>query len=266
MDDRQRWLDTLEDTLTDMRASVERVESMFNVEVGRGITASKASIDPAPLLEELEGVDASQHERLIAGYASGVKHVLLEPKRSDAAQWDFVESAGRLMPNVEVYTFALGAEAAAGSPPWTQDFYEDLIVAYFIELDRGIRVLTEEQFERWTAPAERVTAAGRSLLFHKSRNLSPEKVDGVERIHTGDGYDAMRCIVVADVFFADFDDSFRFSMPSQDAFLFVRGHTDEHLDTLRAATDAAFADAEYPLSRSIYGFSTGKPVLEESRS
>lgn len=268
MADTTQWMESLEARLADRRLEVDRVENMLNVKAGSGVIAAKANLDPAPLWAVLEESEPSGYERLIEGYVSGVKHVLLEPKRSKASEWDYVESAGRLLPNVEVHTFRLGAQAAAGELPWTLDFHEDLVIAYLLDLDMGMRVLTESQVEGWSASIERVTAAARSLLFHKSRNLTPEKLegfDGVEKINAGDSYDAMRSIVVADVYFSDFDDSYRFSMPTQDALLFTRGHQDAQLEQLRAATDAHFDDATYPLSRSIYGFEVGRPVLDENR-
>ena len=269
MADETKWLDMLEDKLIERRLEVERVESTLNVKAGRGVIASKANIDPAPLFDVLADTPEAGRERLIAGYVSGVKNVLLEPKRSKASEWDYVESAGRLLPNIEVHTFALGAEAAAGELPWTVDFHEDLVLAYLIDLDMGVRVLTQSQFDGWTATAERVTAAARSLLFHKSRNLTPTKLDdfeGVETINVGDTYDAMRCIVVADLFFGDFDDSYRFSMPTQDALLFVRGNDESLVEQLAAATDAYFEAADYPLTCSIYAFETGRPVLAKPRN
>jgi hypothetical protein len=267
MANQTQWNDLLEEKLIQRRVDVTQVGQTLNVKAGRGITAAKANIDPAPLWAALEEADGG-HERLVAGYVSGVKHVLLEPKRSDAADWDFVKSAGRLTANVEVHTFALGAEAAAGDAPWTEPFFEDLIAAYFIELDVGIRVLTQGQFDRWSAPAGRVSSAARSILFHKSRGAKPEPLadfEEVEKINVGDGYDAMRSIVVSDLFFAEFRDAFRFAMPTQDALLFVRGDDQPKLEQLRAAADSFFEGADYPISRSIYGFESGKPALIEPR-
>lgn len=264
-----KWLDALEDKLVERRLEVERVESTLNVKAGKGIIAAKANVDPAELWDVLADTAPQGRDRLIIGYASGVKHVLMEPKRSDASQWDYVKTAGRLLPNIEVHTFRLGAQAAAGEPPWTLEFHEDLIVAYLVDLDLGMRVLTEGQVDGWSATEDRVSSAARSLLFHKSRSVKPQKLDefeGVEKIHTGDTYDAMRSIVVADLFFGDFDDSYRFSMPSQDALLFVRGDDESSVESLRSATDAHFDEADYPLTRSIYAFDVGRPVLCEPRT
>ncbi|MGM0555621.1 MAG: hypothetical protein ACQEVA_04495 [Myxococcota bacterium] len=262
------YLKQLSDKLTGMNASVEEAAGTLNVAVGRGITASKANVDPSELVDILDQADEDERNRLIAGYASGVKHVLLEPKRSDAAEWSYEKTAGRLMPSVEVHTFTLGAAAASGGQAWTKDYHEDLVMAYLIELDLGMRVLTESQVDDWGVTSDRVTAAGRSLLFHKSRNLKATKLDDfpvVERFSVGDEYDAARGLVVADVFFSEFDDDFRFATPTKDDFLFVRDDDAASIEALCAATDARFDEAEYPISRSLYTFELGKPVLDVRR-
>jgi hypothetical protein len=268
MSDASQWMTRLEEILTNRRAKVARTDSGLHVQFGRSLTAAEADIDPGALWGVLQNSPAGQHERLIQGFASGVHHVLLEPRRSRAADWEYKEAAGKLMPNLEVFTFRLGA-SAAGAKPWTLEFHEDLIVAYFIDLNIGTRVLSQEQFERWSVSASRVTSAARSILYHKSRNAAPRPLDDSERIeilHLGDDYDAMRSIVVVDLFFGDFKDEFRFSMPSQDSLLFVRGDEAADLEALREATDARFDAAEYPLSRSIYTFERGQPILDENRS
>jgi hypothetical protein len=262
------YLERLTDKLTGRNVSVDETAGTLNVSVGRGITASKANIDPTDLFEQLESADEREQDRLIAGYASGVKHVLLEPKRSDAAEWDFVESAGRLMPTVEVHTFELGAAAASGDQAWTREYHEDLVLAYLIELDLGMRVLTQSQFDRWGVTSDRVTAAGRSLLFHKSRNLKSKKLDDfpiVERFSVGDEYDATRGLVISDVFFSEFGDDFRFATPTKDDFLFVRDGDEASIEALCSAVDHRFEQADYPITRSIYTFELGSPVLDIER-
>lgn len=266
--DSDTWMQSLEAKLEAMRVDVSRTDDGLEAQAGQGITAASARIDPASLFDRLDEVDEAGAERLIAGYASGVKQVLLEPKRSDAAEWDFEESAGRLISTIEVDTFRLGAAAAAGEDPWTAGFFEDLVVAYMIDLDVGMRVLTQAQFDRWAVTTDRVRAAARSMLYHKSRNAKPapvEEFEGVEELRVGDGFDAMRAIVVRDLFFSEFDDDYRFAIPTQDAFLFVRGDAEDQVDALREAADARYDEADYPLTRSIYGFEVGKPTLVEAR-
>ncbi|AWV89125.1 hypothetical protein [Bradymonas sediminis] len=264
MSDINIWLDRLEDILAARRGTVTRDGEQLHVRFGRSLTAAEANINPSALWPVLECAPQAEHERLMQGFASGVHNVLLEPKRSKAKDWTYEEAAGTLFPNVEVFTFRLGAEAAGGAP-WTLDFEGDLIVAYFFELNIGRRVLTQAQFDQWPATASRVTAAARSMLYHRSRDASPKPVegfDGVEVIHVGDEYDAIRSIVVVDLFFGDFKDSFRFTMPSQDALLYVKGNAPEQIAALRAATDVQFEAADYPLSRAVYTFERGQPILD----
>lgn len=264
MSDTNKWMDRLEDILVARRAKVTRNGEQMHVRFGRSLTAAEADIDPSALWKVLADAPEAGRERLMQGFASGVHNVLLEPRRSKAAEWDYTEAAGKILPNIEVFTFAMGAEAA-GSPAWTLAFHEDLILAYFFELNIGRRVFTQAQFDQWPATASRVTSAGRSILYHKSRDASPKPVEGFEGVgivHVGDEYDAIRSIIVVDLFFGDFKDSFRFTMPSQDALLYVKGNAPEQLEALKLATDAQFEAAEYPLSRSIYTFERGQPVLD----
>ncbi len=255
----------LSEALRSRRLEVERVEDTFNVSQGTGIMAHKAHIDPRPLLEEL-APEADERRRQIAAYASGVKHVLLEPARSKASQWDFVESAGGLLPGLQAPSFSLGVEAAGGNPPWVRDFPGDIVVAYFIKLDRGIRVLTTDQVERWDVSDDRITSAARSLLFHNTRHhqFKPfEEAGFVRRLRTGDGHDAARFLVVEDVFYTDIDAGFRFSLPTPDHFLSIFEDSGDAVDELKDKTLEVYREADYPLSKTIYRFESGRPVAVE---
>lgn len=261
------WLERLEEVLVGRRARVNRVGSMLEVQFGRSFTAAKSVIDPAALWPILQEHPAPEHERLIQGFASGVHQVLLEPKRSKADQWDYAEVAASLTPNLEVFTFKLGA-AAAGDAPWTLDFHEDLVVSFIMDLNIGRRVLTQKQVEEWGASDSRVWAAGRSILYHKSSNAKMAPLQGSEQVgivRLGDEFDAIRSIIAVDLFFGDFQDEFRVAMPSQDALLYVTGAEPEQLEALKSAADKLYAEADYPLSRSIYTFERGEPRLEEER-
>lgn len=260
-------LTKLEGRLAALNVHVTRVEDTFNVALGQGPLAHRANVDPAALVARLEGTAAEQDEwtldRLVAGYASGVQHVLLEPARSKASEWSFIESAGGLMPNIEVDTFCLGAEAASGEAPWVQPFLGDMVVSYLVHLTRGLRVLSAPQVERWGTTADRVTSGARSMLFHRTRELRFVPHEGfthVQALHGGDGYDAVRATVVADVFFGDTDSTTRIAMPTQDLLLIVFKGTDEAVAELREATAQAVQKASYPLSDQIFAFKSSKPV------
>ncbi|MFU8802724.1 MAG: hypothetical protein ACNA8W_02845 [Bradymonadaceae bacterium] len=259
----EQTLAALADDLRSRRVDVQPVGQTLNVAQGQGLMAHKANIDPVALVERLEATPAAGHRRLIAGFASGVKHVLMEPSRSRAADWTFVESTGGLVPNLEVDTFILGAEAASGESPWVLPFADDIVVAYLIELDRGLRVLTASQTKRWGVTRDRITSAARSILFHKTRTATPEPHEDfqlVQVIQVGDEYDAVRALVIADAFYSDIDESFRFSLPAQDLFYFVPSDSPDHLQALRQATDQTFTAATYPLSSRLFRFELGRPT------
>ena len=258
----------IEDALRNLRLDVESVEDTFNVQQGTGIMAHRAHLDPRPLLAALSD-DPHRRRRQIAGFANGVKHVLLEPVRSSADEWDFVESAGRLVPSLQVSTFAEGVRQAADDSPWTVPFVDDLVFAYFIQLDRGLRALTTSQVERWGVSDDRITSAGRSLLFHKTRNLDFEPFKsyaGVERLHAGDDLDAARCLVVADVFYSDLGPDFCFAIPSTSHFLAVQRATSDNRARLQRAADEVYQDAHIPLSTRLFRFDTGKPIPLENEA
>ena len=271
--------DTLRDevieTLRGRRLSVEPVQGdqgpRLEVTQGRGLMARRASLDLAPLASWLEDRPPHQRARHIAGYASGVKGVMLEPARSKASSWSFNETAGRLLPNIEVASFGLGVRAASadaegGGDAFTLPFHDDLIVAYYIQLDMGLRVLTRPQVEAWGATEDRVVTAARSLLFHKTRDAAWRPLEGhpsVQRISVGDSYDAARALVLADAFFSEVDDGFHLALPSQDELLLVTSEDEAHIEALKAATHDAYSRSDYPLTTALFSLEKGHPVPAE---
>lgn len=266
-------INRLIDQLQNYRLDVSRVADTLNVSHGTGLMSHKANLDLTTLFKRLENTPEAQQNRLIAGYASGVLHVLLEPARSRARDWTFIESTGGITPNIEVDTFALGAEAASGEPAFVLPLSDapdnDLVIAYIIHLNRGLRVLSIPQKTDWAVSQDRITSAARSLLFHKTREAKPKPFDpefpAVMAIETGDGYDAARCLVFADAFYHDVTPACRFAMPTQNAFLFTLTCTPDDLEQLQQATQKAFSEATYPLSTQLYQFVSSKPVPIESQ-
>ncbi len=254
-----------------LRIQADRVADSLNVSHGEGLMIHKANLDLTPLFERLKNTpedNPNQHNRLLAGYVNGVLHVLLEPARSRARDWTFVESTGGITPNIEVDTFALGAEAASGEPAFVLPLNDtpgnDLVIAYIIHLNRGLRVLSVPQKADWAVSQDRITSAARSLLFHKTRAAKPKPYDdnfpGIMAIETGDSYDAARSLVFADAFYHDVTDATRFAIPSQNTFLFTHTNTPEARTQLQQATTHAFTEADYPLSSQTFQFVSGKPT------
>lgn len=266
----QSIIENLTDRLQDLRIHVERIADTLNVSHGEGLMSHKANLDLTPLFERLQNTPEPEQNRLIAGYASGVLHVLLEPARSRARDWTFIESTGGITPNIEVDTFALGAEAASGEPaftlPLTTNSDNDLVISYIIHLNRGLRVLSIPQKTDWAVSQDRITAAARSLLYHKTRDAKPVPYDpalpGVMAIRTGDNYDAARSLVFADAFYHDVTDACRFTMPTQDIFLYILNNSPDERTALQQATAQEFSRAAYPLSSEIFHFVSGKPTPE----
>lgn len=246
-------IEALTNALEARRLTVESVAGTLNVSQGKGIMAHKTNLDPAEFFSTLEDKDPAQRARKIAGYANGVKTVLLEPKRSDARNWSFVESAGSLLPTLEVDSFVDGVRDACGEPAWAQPLADDVIIAWQMRLNRGLRPVTAPQFDDWGVTKDRVVSAGRSLLFHRTRGQAWATLDGhedVQIMRVGDGHDAARMLVAEDVFFCDIDRQWRFAIPQPDVLLAVS--TEAAVGALEAAAHDLFDDAEYPLSRDIW--------------
>ncbi len=259
--------DHLCQVLADERVEVDADDRTLHLSRGTGPMEATATLEPDPFLSSLEGLPEVQRRRRLAGYVRGVQHVLLEPDDSDAGEWDFAKAAGTLAMSLEVESFVDGCEATAGSPAWRRPLDEDLVFVFLLELDMGIRVLTEDQFERWTASPDRVLEGARSMLFHKAHSESPTDVDdydAVEQLTVGDGFDAARCLVLDDLFFGEFDGDSRIAMPSPDDLLFVREGTEEHVRELQQATNERFRETSYPLTHALFGFERSKPVRKSS--
>jgi hypothetical protein len=267
MADHEKIFETIVQALEDAKVRVDRVGDTLNVARGGGVMEAKANIDPVELIEEVAGLEESERRRAIGNWVRGVAHVLMEPAQSEADEWTFVEAAGQLYMSLENEYFLRGAEATAGEPPWTIPLDEDLHFVFILELDMGLRLVTEEQFEEWSATRDRVVSGGRSLIFHKAYEEEPEPVDefdGVERWRIGDGYDAARCLVLEDLMFGEVDETTRMTMPSPEEFYFVREGNEQTLQALRQLTDEQYEAADHPLTRKFYRIERGgKPVLAD---
>jgi hypothetical protein len=245
--------------------SVEVVEQTLNVTRGRGPMAQRVNLDPSDFIDWSSERPEETRRRDVSGYVRGVHTVLLEPKRSDAEQWTFVESAGSVLPTVEVESFRFGVrDATGGDAPWAQPLAGDLVIAWAMRLDNGMRVVTEPQFDRWGVTEDRVKAAGRSLLFHSTRSTAWKAGDWkppVRALRVGDGFDAARMFVVEDVFFSDVDRNWRFAIPDPDLLLAISG--DDAIDILVEETRRCFERADEPLSDRIWRIEKGTPIPVE---
>lgn len=248
------------------RVEVGRVADTLNVKYGQGLVAHKANITLDALMARLSASDVGAHDRLIAGFVSGVCAVLAEPLNSKAAGWEFRQAAARMMINVEVDTFILGAEAA-GERPWVMPLEGDLVMVVVLQLDRGLRVVSQQQVEAWGTTRDRLAVAARSMLFHRTREVAQrepvEGAPGVQRIKVGDGWDAARSIVIPDLFFAEINEAkYRFIMPHQDVLYFTEEDgSGAPTAALIALAKAEYAAAKYPISEAIFKLAQHTPTL-----
>jgi len=218
-------------------------------------------VDVRDFLDSLpeEGREA---RRSVSAFASGIRHALLEPPESDAAEQTFTEIAGRLGMALHAEPFAAGVEATAGSPAWTSPLVDDLRFVCLIELDAGTRVVTEDQFDRWSATEDRLISGARSMLFHKAQHTAPEAVDSfesVERLRIGDGYDAARILVLADLMFSELDRSSRVAVPTSNDLYLVREGSDDGVAELERAVEQRVARSDYPLTTKLFRLERGRP-------
>jgi uncharacterized protein YtpQ (UPF0354 family) len=263
MDDRDALIDDIAERCRATSLDVEREGDTIHLSRGRGGGESSASIDPTDFVDDWLEADDRNRDRALAGYVSGLRHALLEPADSDADTWDFSESAGRLLMRIETESFESGAEAAAGEAPWTQPFHGDLRLVFLMELDMGMRVLDETQFDHWGVTPDRVVEGARSMLYHKADQTAPmplEDYEGVEQLRVGDGCDAARALVLDELFFGEWDDTSRIALPGSDELLFVRSGDDATVAALKEATAEFYDEAKCPLTTSLFRFEKRKPV------
>lgn len=239
------------DTLRNHDISAEPFETTINARFGEGLSENRVNLDLTELSEHLS--KAPNSTQGIQAFVRGVKMVLQEAPRSRAANWTFNQAAGRIFPIVESHYFSLGVSAASGSPAFLSPLHGDLVFAYIIETDRGWRCLTAGQAEAWGVTSDRIRAAARSMLYHRTRDLPWLSLDShVFQLKKGDGFDAARCMVFEDVFFSEVGPQFRFGIPDSDTLLFVRGDSPTELEALKSAVSRVCESSPAPLSAGLY--------------
>lgn len=263
MSARETHIEAITAALRHNKITIERIGDTLNAKKGMGRMATRANLDLEEILARLEGSDEADRAHHVAAFTSGALAVLSEPAYSRAHEWTYEQTAGRMMLNIEGAAFAAGVRAASTDEPWFEPLDHELIVVTYIELDRGYRVITQAQVEAWGATSDRIFSAGRSMLYHKSREVRLVALDGatqVTKVSRGDGYDSARALVLPEVFYIEIDEpKFRFAIPHQDLLLYIQSEDDEALEALEAAATAAWSAADYPLSRSIYSLEPGRP-------
>lgn len=225
----------------------------WEAHTGSGRNRRQVSFTLEALGEALRDPQAPPRRAATAGFVSGVDLVLSETPGHKARSWGFVEAAGRLIPTVQPWTFGVGHQAACGLKPWSVPFEGWLRTYYLLELDFGFCALTQEQVQRWGVSQDRVTSAGRSLLFHKSWEAQPTPEQEWEVYTHHDGHNAARALVLADMDYPRARKGLYFAMPSPDRLMVMDQYQGpEALQRFTQAAQDALAQAKVPLSDTIY--------------
>lgn len=251
--------DLLIDALQALGANPQPVKNGLQVSMRSGVMRRAAVIDVDAVVASLPEGDA---RALASNVARGVVAVLNEPGRSTADQLTFMDVTASIGPVAEGPGFAEGVAAAGGGAPFFRGYVGDLRLAYYIDLDDGQRLLTQEQAERWGVHPERIEKAGLSILFHRSGYDRWEKnlVDGVLvlRMVIGDGGDGARGTLL-EMF--DYQKSLTgryFAMPSSEMLVVSDNLEHGTLAVFRRVVESAYAKHAHPLTPAVFRCVDGK--------
>ncbi len=253
------------EALRSEKVEVEQVGNTLNAVRGIGPFAHQVNLDLDAFDAALAARPDTLAERTIRAFARGVATVMTEPARSPAKSWNFTRAAGRMAPSLVPSAFLDGARCATGGDSaFAVPFHEDVFLVVVLQIDRGIRLLTQKQVDEWGATADRVVAAARSLLFHHTQQARWEKIgDGPVFRVAGTGENAVRSLVFADVFYSEIGPKIRFGIPSEEEFLFVTDDSAEKVQALKSIIETVSRDAEHQLTTALFGFESALPVAVE---
>jgi len=228
-----------------------------------GVMKREAVIDLDAFVETLPQGDT----RTIAQNAArGILAVINEPGNSTAASMSFIDTTPSISPAAEGPGFAEGVAAAGGGAPFFQPYVGELQLAYYIDLDDGQRLLTQQQVDDWGVHPERVEKAGLSILFHRSgyERWENHLIEGVliHRMAIGDGGDAARATLIEMFDYAKAQAGRLFALPSSGTLLFTDTTDEAALRVLKKVARGAFEKASDPLCRDIFVCREGKLVRE----
>lgn len=231
-----------------------------------GRDARTTRVDPTEFMSATRSNDPERLTNRVEGFVRGIRHALLDPKKSGDGDWTFRKAAGRLVPSIELPAFGQGVKAVEGQPTWSKSFPDGLQIQYFIELDRGLRVLTAPQVEAWGVTEDRIDSAARSVLYHKTQNESFESHESAESVKTvdiGDGFNAARSLIILDLYYLELSRDVHFAVPTPNDLLFTTDDSDEAVQTLSQIAEQTYRREDEGLSPTLFTYDKGNPVEAE---
>ncbi len=233
------------------------------VQVHTGLRAKKTSVEFEVLRGMLGEIEEAARPGALSSFARGLYGALAEPKNSKGADLLFEEAAKTVLPSIEGPLFTAGVAAADGEAPYLSAFPGDLSVAYWVELDFGVRVLPKSQIETWGCTDDRLAKAALSILFHRSWDApfaaTPEQ-ESIEEFRVGDGLDGSRVLMMDQWDFYKVRDAALFALPESDTFLFSAGTDDTAEAALKQLAAQRYASSNRPLSTGVFRFERGRVV------
>ncbi|MCB9507569.1 MAG: hypothetical protein H6700_07190 [Myxococcales bacterium] len=212
--------------------------------------------------ERLSGAAADHGQGTLAGFVRGVCAHLSEPDTTEGDTLTFEESASTVVPSLELTApFCLGLELAGAAPPALHPFSTSLSIAYLVELDDGIRVLTGAQVARWGTTDERLAKAALSILYHRTWGAEEvaTAVDGVTALRVGDDNAAARALLLDQLDYARVRRGLLFAVPTSATLLLCDDTSAAGVEAMRRAVASALhAKVGDPLSDAILRYVDGK--------
>jgi hypothetical protein len=253
---------SLVDHIKSRRLLVTEIDGILNLRSGPGPRAQTACIDASSWIEDLVELSEFARPQAIASYGRGVRAGLSVSSRDRSWKWSFKEAAGRLLPSLETSRYCSAVDAVFQQRCVRLQIADCLAQVVQVETDQGRRPLCEEDLARWSSSQDRVMAAARSMLFHRTQRAkitpSEESSHLYAAIH-GDNYDTARYLVLSDFLFGELESPFWFAAPSLGCLYFAQ--SSETATALRAATQSTFETATEPISKDLFTYD-GATVCE----
>jgi hypothetical protein len=243
----------------------------ITIEAGLGPRKRRSEVELDPLRNWIDA-NPSRARLGIASFLRGAAAPALAPRPSRREErMTFQEAAATTLPSIEGPLFETGVRQAADDDYLIKPAFidDDLVEAYFLELDAGRRLLTQADLARWSVSFERIEKAALSVLLHRTYNEVPtpraeDVLAGCKTYRTGDGYDGARALLLESLQFELTRRGMVFAIPSCRLMLFApRPPDDEALAPFRRHLERVLADDPWPLSSAVYCWEGGRAQLLE---
>jgi hypothetical protein len=231
-----------------------------SVEAGLGMRKRRMDVPTEALLRWLEA-DPSHPKAGAVSYFRGIAAVAVAPRLARReAELPFTQAAARILPSLEGPLFRAGAEAAGKQPIFGTDTFGGLFVAHFQEVNQGRCLVTEADRARWSVTAEHLEKAALSIAYHRAAEepLAPvPELEGARRLHTGDGSDGARALLIEQLFYTQARSGFAVGVPDPDTFLLFESFEPVRLGAFRELVRARYERSPWPLSDEVFAFRGG---------